>query len=180
MLLPSHLTLGLGCLNRHSDGIYQPSCRILCCYFSTSFCGSFVSRTSCTPIPFISPSLASVMFITMSCRSGSRSLASVTPSILNRHRDSSRLSCCCPMSWKSYRFGAAGLALSHIPTVLRVFGFGGQPTQSPGSGPEWSAFQISLISTSRTSSPSLLQLGRPMTPSAEGKVSSPFLMPSTT
>lgn len=41
------------------------------------------------------------MFIAMSLWSGSRSLVPVTPSILDRHWDSSWLSSFCPVSWSS-------------------------------------------------------------------------------
>ena len=56
-------------------------------------------------------------FIEVSYWSGSRSLASVTPSILDPHWDSSQLSCCCPLSWRSCSFGTVGLALSWVPTL---------------------------------------------------------------
>jgi hypothetical protein len=50
------------------------------------------------------------MFIAMGHWSGSRSLASVTPSALDPHRDSSRSSRGYPVSWRSCHFGSAGLA----------------------------------------------------------------------
>lgn len=49
------------------------------------------------------------MFIAMSHWSGSRSLASVTPSISVPHWDSSLLSCGCPMSWRSSSLGQQDL-----------------------------------------------------------------------
>ena len=66
-----------------------------------------------------------------------RFLASVMTSILDPHQDSSQLSCCCPVSWRSCSFGTEGPASSHVPPVCRWCRFWGGPTQHPGSGPEW-------------------------------------------
>jgi hypothetical protein len=56
------------------------------------------------------------MFIAMTL-SGTRPLATATLSILDPHRDSSQIDCCCPLSWRSYSLGSVGLAPSYIPTV---------------------------------------------------------------
>lgn len=113
--------------------------------------------------------------------SGSRTLASVTLSILDPHSG----------------FFYPVVAVCHGgPAVLnqqdqpfRVpkqftdnVDFWDGPTQSPGSGPgwqlTWSALRLSLTDTSRTSSPALFCLGHPMPPLAGGRISSPTLMPS--
>lgn len=73
----------------------------------------------------------------MSHWSGSRPPASVTLSILDPHRDSSRISCCCPVSRRSYSFRSAGLTLSQAPAGHRWGRCWGGPAQSPGSGPGW-------------------------------------------
>jgi hypothetical protein len=77
------------------------------------------------------------MFIAMSHWPGSRSLASVTPSILDLPWASSWLSCCFPVPWRSCSFGSAGLALPHVPTVCRWYRFGVGLTQSLGPGAGW-------------------------------------------
>jgi hypothetical protein len=56
-------------------------------------------------IPLYPHIFACKMFTVMHRWSGPRPLASVTPSVLDPHWDSSRLSCCCPVSWRSYSFG---------------------------------------------------------------------------
>lgn len=83
------------------------------------------------------------------------------------------------MSWRSCSFRSAR-AQQFTDEVDVVVG----PTQSPGTEPgwslSWSAHLLSLIHTTRASSPALLTLGYPMWPPARGRVSSPplFLMPS--
>lgn len=58
----------------------------------------------------------------MSQWSVSTSLASVTPLILDSHRPSSLLPCCCPVSWKSYSFGSAGVLMNlHELLDARIF-----------------------------------------------------------
>ena len=59
------------------------------------------------------------MFIAMSHWSGLRSLAPVTLSILDPHQASYCLFCCCPVLWRTFSFGTAGLALSQASTVHR-------------------------------------------------------------
>ena len=59
------------------------------------------------------------MFIAMSHWSGSRPLDSATLSILDPHQDSSWISCCCPVPWRSCSFGSIVPTLSHAPTVHR-------------------------------------------------------------
>jgi hypothetical protein len=92
------------------------------------------------------------MFIPMSHWSGSRSLASVTPSLLELHWDSFRLVSCCPVSCRSCSLGSVRLALWRIPTIAEDLLWGG-PLQSPGSGPGWQlswwASWLSLICTTR-------------------------------
>jgi hypothetical protein len=67
---------------------------------------------------FHSISLCPHMFFAMSHWSGSRSLASVTPSMLDPHQDF-WLCCCCPVSWRSCSFERAELAPLHIPIIHR-------------------------------------------------------------
>jgi hypothetical protein len=50
-------------------------------------------------------------------KSGSKSLASVTLSILDPYWDSSQISWFCPVSWRSYSFGFVGLVPSHAVAV---------------------------------------------------------------
>jgi hypothetical protein len=97
------------------------------------------------------------MFIAMSHWSGLRPLASATPSVLDPNQDYSQISCCWPLSWRSYKFGSVGLTPSCALTVHRQGRCWGGPTQSPGSGLgwylSWSACQLFCIHTSRESSP---------------------------
>jgi hypothetical protein len=51
--------------------------------------------------------------------SDTRPLASAIPSILEPYQDSSGISCCCPVSWRSCNFRSAGQALSCAPAVHR-------------------------------------------------------------
>jgi hypothetical protein len=67
--------------------------------------------------------------------SGSRPLASATPSILDPCRDSPQMSSCCPESWRSCSFGSAVSAPSHTPAFYRWDRYWGGTIQSPGSGP---------------------------------------------
>lgn len=75
---------------------------------------------------------------------GLRSLTSVTSSILDPHWDSSWLSCCCPVSQRSWSFGSPGPALPHTPIVHRWCRFLHKLTQSPGSGPSWYLSSVAL------------------------------------
>jgi hypothetical protein len=100
----------------------------------TSHCGS-CNMSQCVPQYFpLSTHLHLQMFIAMSHWSGSRPLASLTPSILDAHPDSSQLSCCCSVSWRSCSFGTAGLALAWFPIIYKWYRCWGGTTQSPGSG----------------------------------------------
>jgi hypothetical protein len=69
--------------------------------------------------------------------SGSRPLVSTTLSILDPHQDSSRISCCCPVSWRSSSFGSAGpapsLTLADGASQLVALGLdlGGRPAGQP-------------------------------------------------
>lgn len=56
--------------------------------------------------------------------SGLISLASVTPSTLDRHLDSSWLSCCYPVSWRCCSFGTEELVLSCTPQLWDDIGLG--------------------------------------------------------
>lgn len=51
------------------------------------------------------------------------------------HLDYSWISCCYPVSWKSYRFDSVGPAPSCVPAAHRWGRCWGGPTQSPGSKP---------------------------------------------
>ena len=64
--------------------------------------------------------LCLLMFIAMTW-SDLRSLASATLSILEPHWDSSRIPCCCPVSWRSCSFGSVGPA-SCTPAVHQCIG----------------------------------------------------------
>lgn len=48
-----------------------------------------------------------------------RPLPFATSFILDPYRESSRISCCYPESWKSYRNGSTGLAPSYTPATHR-------------------------------------------------------------
>jgi len=76
---------------------------------------------SVCPIIYIhlSTHLPLQMFIAMSPWSGSWSLDSAAPSILNSQQDFYSLSCCFPVPWRFYCFGTAGMALLHIQTISR-------------------------------------------------------------
>lgn len=50
-------------------------------------------------------------------------VASVTPPVLAPHQDSLKLTCCCAVSWGSYSFGTAGLALSQSHLFEDDIGF---------------------------------------------------------
>jgi hypothetical protein len=94
----------------------------------------------------------------------------------------SRISCCCPVSQKSYNFGSAGPASSQTLAVNWWGRCWGGPTQSPGSVSKrylsCSAFQLFLTHTIGASSPALLQPAhQSMSQPARGRASSPALMP---
>lgn len=73
------------------------------------------------------------MFIAVNHWSGPKPLASTNLSILDPHQDSSRISCCCYVSWRSCSFGASGLASSHAPEAHWRGKCWGGPIQIPGS-----------------------------------------------
>jgi hypothetical protein len=80
-------------------------------------------------------------------------------------------SCCCPVSWRFYGFGMAGLA-DYVDYGVDQF-----RALDLGLGvAELSAHQLSLFHSTRVSSPVLLRLGHPTPPSARGRVSSFILM----
>jgi hypothetical protein len=85
-------TVGLGCMMWNSQSIENISLCIQCHIV----------------YPSVHISLLAV-FISMNHWSGMRSLASVTPLVLDPHRDSSWISCYCSVSWRSCSFGSAGL-----------------------------------------------------------------------
>ena len=74
------------------------------------------------------------MFIAMSHWSGLRPLASATLSILDPHQNSSWISCCCPVSWRSCSFGSTGPSPSCAPGFHQWDRCRSGPRQSPGSG----------------------------------------------
>lgn len=82
-----------------------------------------------------------------------RPQASPPLSILDPHSDTSRISCCHPVSWRSSSFGSAGPAPLHYPAVQRWDRCWCGPTQSDRTGPEWklrwSACQLSCGSAIR-------------------------------
>jgi hypothetical protein len=96
------------------------------------------------------------MFIVMIHQFDSRSMASETPSVLDSHQESSQLSCCCLVLWKPCR---TGMSLWFADDV----DFWGGPIQILGSGRgwqlSWPSLQLSLICTTRKSSPELFWLG---------------------
>jgi hypothetical protein len=120
------------------------------------------------------------MFIAMSHWSGSRPLASATLSILAPHQDSSLISRCFLVSWRSCSFESAGLAPSWTPAVHQWGRCWDGQTQSPGSGPGWyliwSAHQLCCTHTTRASSPALPWLALPMLQPARSRVRYPALM----
>ena len=73
-------------------------------------------------------------------------------------------SCCCPVSWRFYGFGMAGLA-DYVDYGVDQF-----RALDLGLGvAELSAHQLSLFHSTRVSSPVLLGLGHPMPQSAGGR-----------
>lgn len=76
------------------------------------------------------------VFISMTHWFDLRPLASATLSILDPHGDSSWISCCFPVSWRSCSFGSSEPAPSQAPAVHRWGTQWGGPTQSPESGTE--------------------------------------------
>ena len=58
------------------------------------------------------------MFIAVTCWPGTRPLPSGTLSIPQPHWDSSWVSCCYPVSWRSYSFGSVELALSSLQQFI--------------------------------------------------------------
>jgi hypothetical protein len=70
-------------------------------------------------------------------------LTSATLSVLDPHRDSSLISCYCPVSWRFCSFESEELALSCTPTDNRWGKCWGGPTQCPRSG-DWEV--VDLIS----------------------------------
>lgn len=72
------------------------------------------------------------------------------------HQDSSWISCCYHVSWRTCSFGSVELASSHAPEDHRWCRCWSGPTQSPASGPEWqlswSASQLSCTRTINASS----------------------------
>lgn len=57
------------------------------------------------------------IFIAMTCWSCTKPLASATLLTLEPHWDSSQISWCCPMSWRSCSFGSIGPARQFIDGV---------------------------------------------------------------
>jgi hypothetical protein len=74
-----------------------------------TLCPQYTLHPHCLQCVTLRPhSLHLPMLVAMSHWSASRPLASVTASILDPHQESSWLSCCCPVSWRSCSFGSAG------------------------------------------------------------------------
>lgn len=93
------------------------------------------------------------MFIAMSHWSSRSPLASATPSILEPHWGSSRISCHCPVSSRSCSFGSVGLEPSHTPAVHRWGRCWGGPTQTPhNQGQSYTAAHARCMTCSPESS----------------------------
>lgn len=71
-----------------------------------------VEVSVCLSVYPLSKHLCLQMFISVSCWSGSRLWVLPHLSILDPYLASSWLSCCCPMSWRSFSFGSVGLVPS--------------------------------------------------------------------
>lgn len=71
------------------------------------------------------------MFIAITHWSDGRSLVSATLSVLDPDalQNSSRMSCCCRVSWRSGSFASAGAAPPHAPAALRWGRCWGVPAQ---------------------------------------------------
>lgn len=64
----------------------------------------------------------------MFCLSCPKPLASGTPSLLDSHRNSTWISCCCPNSWRSWSYGSSGPFPSLSPASYRWGRCWGAPT----------------------------------------------------
>lgn len=89
----------------------------------------------CYQYTIFSKHLSLQMCITINHLFYLRPLASAKPSILDPHHDSSWLSCCCPLSERSYSFDSARLALSLVTGIDILGRFWSESTQSPESEP---------------------------------------------
>lgn len=92
--------------------------------------------------------------------SGSRALASTTPSTLDPHWDSAQISCGYPKSWRSC--SSAGPAFSHAAAVLRCgwCGLSQLKALALGLGGSWvGPLGCSRASTTRVSSPTVSRWG---------------------
>lgn len=110
----------------------------------------------------------------MSHGSSSKPLVSVTPSLLEVHKDSSRLAAValCHGDQQHWSFHT-----SQSFSDDTDLGLGQLRTLDLGLGGSWAVYQVSLIRATRANSPALLRLGYPMLPLAEDRVSSPALIP---
>lgn len=107
-----------------------------------SCCGSCTVSQCVTQCILLSKQLSLQIVTMMSHWTCSGPLVSATLSVLDTHWDSSPISCCCPVSWRS-----AGLAPSLAPAVHRWGRRWGGPTQSFRSGPELASCPLSCILT---------------------------------
>ena len=99
-----------------------------------SYC-RWCSVSQCLPQnALLTTPLCSQMAIAMTSWSGMRPLVSATLSILDPHWDSSWISCCCPVSWRSCSFGFESPATSCTPAVHWWSRCWSRPPQSHGSG----------------------------------------------
>ena len=87
---------------------------LYCLSITSSFVLAVLGKNS-----FVQTALLANIHCMMSCWSGSRPLASGTPSILDPQWNSSQISCCCPESWRSCSFGSVESAPSHTPAAHR-------------------------------------------------------------
>jgi hypothetical protein len=109
-----------------------------------SFCGS-CGVSQCVPqFTLLSTLLCLQMFIAMTHLSGVRPLASASLSILDPRWDSSRIHCCCPVSWRSCSFEPVGPAPSCTPAVHWWGTCWDEPFQNLGSERymSWSAQRL--------------------------------------
>jgi hypothetical protein len=133
--------------------------------------------------PMVYPSVHTFLLANVHCSeslSGSRSLPSMTPLTLDRHQDSSRLPCCCPVSWRCCNFGTVGLALSVVSmtqVILNLEWINSGVLNWAWVVAELVSIWLSLLYTTRASFPALLWLGNRKLTSAGDRVSSPALMP---
>lgn len=109
---------------------------------------------------------------------GSKPVVSTTLLMLDPHWNSSWISWCCPVLWRFYSFGSAGLVILHVATDHKRSGYWGRATWILGLSRCRVGHQLLLVLITRMSCPVLSWQVHPLQWWARDRAGAPAFMSS--